>query len=167
LLNTTLAISILLVVGQVFANNALCLEVQRKIETPGTPSEIWKFVGDFCAIEEWHPLVADCEETKDGDVVVRTLTALNGSVIKEKLLQANQTSYSYVTLESPLAVVNLTGSLWLEGGSDQTIIHWDAKFDAKGVSDEDAKRKISKILTSGLRKLRMIATEKLAAVGRN
>jgi hypothetical protein len=160
------AIFVFLVVAPLFANSALCLEVERKIEAPGIPAEIWKIAGEFCSIETWHPLVRDCEQTKDGEAIVRILTALNGAVVKERLLHSDQTSYSYVTLESPLPVDKLSAKLWLEGGNpNQTIIHWDAKFDAKGATDEEAKRKISKILTSGLKKLRSIATEKMEAGG--
>ena len=160
------AISIFLVVAPLFASSAVCLEVERKIEVPGIPAEIWKIAGEFCSIETWHPLVRDCEQTKDGEAIVRTLTALNGAVVKERLLHSDQTSYSYVTLESPLPVEKLTAKLWLEGRSpNQTIIHWDAKFDVKGATDEEAIRKIGKILTSGLKKLRSIASAKMEAGG--
>jgi hypothetical protein len=53
--------------------SALGLEVDKKIEAPGAPARIWEFAGDFCAIKAWHPLVADCKQTNEGDTVLRTL----------------------------------------------------------------------------------------------
>ena len=58
--------------------SALGLKVDKKIEAPGAPAQIWEIAGDFCAIKAWHPLVADCKQTNEGDTVLRTLTAKNG-----------------------------------------------------------------------------------------
>ena len=65
--------------------SAYALDVKRRTEVPGEPQTIWSFAGDFCAIKDWHPLVADCQETKEGDVTFRTLTLKDGGKIKEKL----------------------------------------------------------------------------------
>jgi len=48
--------------------SASAITVKKRTEGPGLPPEIWKVVGDFCAIKTWHPVVADCVETKEGDV---------------------------------------------------------------------------------------------------
>ena len=53
---------------------ATALELSRHIEAPGLPPAVWEFAGGFCAIKDWHPLIADCQETKEGDVTYRTLT---------------------------------------------------------------------------------------------
>jgi len=144
---------------------ALSLEVDKKIEAPGAPAQIWGIAGDFCAIKAWHPLVADCKQTNEGETVLRTLTAKNGATIKEKLLESDESSYRYEMIESPLPVKNLNAKLWVEEGErpDRTVIHWDAKFDAKDASDEAAKKKISDILAAGLKGIKKIAVEKTAS----
>ena len=75
--------------------SALGVEVDKKIEVPGAPAQIWGIARDFCAIKAWHPLVADCKQTNEGDTVLRTLTAKNGATIKEKLVASDDRSYSY------------------------------------------------------------------------
>ena len=65
--------------------SASATTVKKRTEGPGLPPEVWQVVGAFCAIEKWHPAVAKCEETKEGDVTFRTLTLKNGGKIKEKL----------------------------------------------------------------------------------
>jgi hypothetical protein len=63
------------------------LEVKRRTEVPGEPQKIWSFAGDLCAIKDWHPLVADCQETRQGDDTFRVVTLKDGGKIKEKLTE--------------------------------------------------------------------------------
>ena len=53
--------------------------------------DLWAKVGGWCAIKEWHPAVAECEETKEGDDTFRTLTLKDGGKIKEKLVDTGAT----------------------------------------------------------------------------
>ena len=48
---------------------------------------LWRRFGAWCAISEWHPAVKQCEETRDGDTVFRTLTLRNGVKVKEAARQ--------------------------------------------------------------------------------
>ena len=142
--------------------SALGIEVDKKIEAPGVPAQIWEIAGDFCAIKAWNPLVADCKQTNEGDTVLRTLTAKNGATIKEKLVESDDTSYSYEIIESPLPVKNYNAKLWVEKSEkpNRTVIHWDAKFDVNGASDDAARKKINDILVAGLKGIKKIAVDK-------
>lgn len=150
------AAAVLFGVGPAFA-----VEVNKKIEPPGAPASIWEMAGDFCAIKTWHPLVADCVESKEGDVVFRTLTLKDGGTIKEKLVDSDDMSYSYEIVESPLPVKNYTAKLWVEESerANRTVVHWDAEFDANGASDDEAKKTISDIFAAGLKGIKKIAVE--------
>ena len=136
---------------------ALGLEVDKKIEAPGSPAQRG-IAGDFCAIKAWHPLVADCKQTNEGDTVLRTLTAKNGATIKEKLVESDDRSYSYQIIESPLSVKNYNSKFWVEEGErpNSTVIHWDAEFDANGASDGEARKKINDILAMGLKGIKKL-----------
>jgi Polyketide cyclase / dehydrase and lipid transport len=135
-------------------NFAHALEVKKKINAPALSPKVWEIAGGFCAIKDWHPLVADCKETKEGDATIRTLSLKDGGSIKEKLLESDDTSYSYEIIESPLPVKNYQAKFWIEEDErspDRTTIHWDATFDANGASDDDATKKISDIFFAGLK----------------
>jgi Polyketide cyclase / dehydrase and lipid transport len=54
--------------------SAQALEVKRRTEVPGEPQTMWSFAGDFCAIKDWHPLVTDCQEIRQGDDTFRVVT---------------------------------------------------------------------------------------------
>jgi hypothetical protein len=74
---------------------------ESALSTATMPPTIWAFAGDFCAIKDWHPLVANCKESQEGDVTFRTLTLKDGGTIKEKLTDKDDFSYSYQIVESP------------------------------------------------------------------
>jgi hypothetical protein len=133
--------------------SASAITVKKRIEGPGLPPEIWKIVGDFCAIKTWHPAVADCVETKEGDVTYRTLTLKDGGKLKEKLTGTEDLGYTYEIVESPLPVKNYKSKLWLEVDDepDRSVIYWQSDFDANGASDDEAKAKVTQILGDGVK----------------
>jgi Polyketide cyclase / dehydrase and lipid transport len=135
-------------------SSAYAVEVSKKINAPAQPPKVWAIAGDFCAIKDWHPLVADCKETEESGTTFRTLTFKNGGTIKEKLLESDDTSYSYEIIESPLPVKNYKAKLHVEEDErdpQRTTIFWEATFDSNGVSDDEAKKKITDIFMSGLK----------------
>jgi hypothetical protein len=131
---------------------AEAIEVRKRREAPGTPAEVWRVVGDFCAIKNWHPAVAECEQTKEGDVVFRTLTLKDGGKIKEKLTDTGETSYSYEIIEGPLPVKNYKATLMVgeDDEPERIEIVWQVEFDANGVSDDEAKKIITGIFNDGV-----------------
>lgn len=142
--------------------SAYALEVKRRTEVPGEPQTIWSFAGNFCAIKDWHPLVADCQETREGDVTFRTLTLKDGGKIKEKLTDKDDTSYSYEIVESPLPVKNYKAKFWVEPDDEpeRTAVYWEAEFDANGASDEEARKKIFDVLVAGMKGIKQMALQK-------
>ena len=161
-----LAVLVALVIG---SGAASALEVKKKINAPAHLPKVWAIVSEFCSIKDWHPLVADCKETKEGDATIRTLTLKdNGGTIKEKLLDSDDTSYSYEILESPLPVKNYKAKLWVEEDDrnpERTTVHWDATFDANGASDDDATKKIGDIFYAGLKGIKQKALPPEGTVG--
>jgi hypothetical protein len=139
--------------------SASAITVKKRTEAPGLPPQIWEKAGAFCAIKEWHPLVADCVEAKEGDVTYRILTLKDGGKIKEKLTAKEDLSYSYEIIESPLPVQNYKAKLWFEVDDepDRSVLLWQAEFDPKGASEDDAKKLISDIFAAGLKGIKQQA----------
>ena len=140
--------------------SANAIEVKKHITAPGSPEKVWTIISDFCAIKDWHPVVADCVVSKEGDDTIRTLTLKGGGSIKEKLTDTDDTSYSYAIVESPLPVKNYQAKIGVEPderGENRTLITWEATFDANGASDEDAAKKISDIFFAGLKGIKQKA----------
>ena len=134
---------------------AYAITVKKRIEAPGLPAEVWVVAGEtFCTIKTWHPAVAECEETKEGDVTFRTLTLKDGGKIKERLTGTEDLSYSYEITESPLPIKNYSSKLWVEADDeeDRSVIYWQSEFEpSDGTSEEDAKKTITGILGDGVK----------------
>lgn len=158
IMRLALATGLALVIG---TGSAYAITVKKRTEAPGLPPEIWAVVGDFCAIKDWHPAVAECVETKEGDATFRTLTLKDGGKIKEKLTGTEDTAYTYEIVESPLPIKNYKSKLWLEVDDepDRSVILWQSDFDANGASDDDAKKIITGILSDGVKGIKKLAIE--------
>jgi hypothetical protein len=152
---------------------AEAIEVKKRREAPGKPAEVWAVVGDFCAIKDWHPAVAECEKiTEDGDTY-RLLTLGDGGKIKEKLTDTDDTAYSYEIVESSLPVKNYKATLYIgeDDEPDRVEIEWEAEFDAAdGSTDEEATKVITGIFNDGVGGIKKAAIkaydEREAAAGR-
>lgn len=147
------------------AANAAGLTSGKKLEVKVDPKNvaaegdaIWKKVGGWCAISEWHPAVAKCEESKEGADEFRTLTLKDGGVIKEKLLAKTDRSYKYAIVASPLPVKNYEAQFSLtpdDDDEDEINLVWAATYDAADGKDaKDARGVIDGIFKAGIDSLK-------------
>jgi polyketide cyclase/dehydrase/lipid transport protein len=149
------------VIGLTLSGGAWAVDADAKIEASGTVDKAWALIGDFCGIKDWHPAIANCEMKEMEGAKIRTLTTKDGGVIVEKLTNWDDAghSYSYEILESPLPVANYVSTIKVEENGGTVAIDWSSTFDAKGASDDDAKKTIIGIYDAGLGSLK----EKLSA----
>ena len=150
--------SALLVVGSSHA--AGNLSVTREVTIDSTPATVWKLVGNFNAMDVWHPAVSKSEVNGAGTKVGtrRTLTLADGKqTIIEQLspYDAAKTSYSYTIVSGPLPVVNYSSSITLNTTPEgKTSLKWSSTFDAAAGADAAAATKaVEGIYDSGLAKL--------------
>jgi hypothetical protein len=144
------AIAAVLALGIAGIGTASAADVERKAELKGDAKVIWAKIGGWCALADFHPAVAKCEEGSAGGKKTRVLTTKDGAVIKETMLDSGATSYSYRIDESPLPVADYTASFSLTGGT----LTWSAKFQPKGASEAEAKKVIQGIFDGGLEVLK-------------
>ncbi|MGQ0456841.1 MAG: SRPBCC family protein [Hyphomicrobium sp.] len=115
---------------------------------------LWKKFGGWCAIKDWHPAIANCEESKEGDDVYRTLTLKDGGKIKEKQTEYRDNFYKYVIVESPLPVKDYSAQFALtpdDDDEDEINFAWSAVFDpADGKDPKEARGVIDGIFKAGL-----------------
>ncbi len=141
---------------------AHAITVTKKRDMPGEASAVWALVGDFCAIKNWHPLVANCVLSRQGDVTYRTLTFRDGSTAKERLTGTEETSYSYELIESQLPVKNYKATLSVEEDEDypdRSEVHWEGSFDVQDTSEKEGRTRIAEILEAGVRGIKKIAID--------
>ena len=149
---------------------AASLAVGKKLEIKVDPAKmdaertaLWAKFGGWCALKDWHPAVASCEEAKEGDAKIRILTLKDGGKIKEKLLEEKPNFYRYELLESPLPVKNYQAQFALtpdDDDEDEINFAWSAVFDANGKPDKEARSVIEGIFKDGLDNIKKLAAEK-------
>ncbi|HOX67275.1 MAG: SRPBCC family protein [Rhizobacter sp.] len=148
--------SLLLATGSCFAAGAL--SVSREVTVDNSQATVWKLVGNFNALDVWHPAVIKSElkgsATKVG--ARRLLTLGDGATILESLLTYNaaKTTYSYSIVKSPLPIANYKATITLTPVDEtHTLMQWSSTFDANGVSDEQASTIIGGIYDAGMAKV--------------
>lgn len=132
---------------------AAALEVASSATVAGKPDAVWQKIGDFCAIQTWHPAISKCAQSEEGGATYRTLTTSDGGTVKEKLVEHTDTSYTYDIIDLPLPVENYRATISVSAEGDRTRVDWKSSFDAKGKSDSEAKDVISGIYKAGLDKI--------------
>lgn len=148
----------LLVAGSSHA--AGTLSVTREVTIDSTPATVWKLVGNFNALDVWHPAVSKSElngaGTKVGTRRLLTLADGNKTMIEQlTTYNAAKTSYSYTIVRSPLPVANYSGSITLNATPDgKTLVKWTSTFDAPEGSDTSySTHAVEALYDSGLAKL--------------
>jgi hypothetical protein len=133
---------------------AFALESSVTATSSLSPDALWKKVGDFCGISSWHPAFPKCVISADGKQ--RTLTiAGDGGTILEGLenWDDGKRSYTYVILSGPLPVANYRSTISVAPDAKGSAVTWVGKYDAKGISDADAKKTVDGAYDAGLKAL--------------
>jgi hypothetical protein len=124
---------------------------------PVSPETIWKMIGGFNSVPDWHPLVSKCDIETKGKVTLRRLHLAGGGTVLEKLEKSDEDeqTYSYSIVESPLPVANYNATIRVreaEGGG--CTIEWSSEFEPKGAPESDAAKAIEGIYQAGFDNLR-------------
>ena len=133
---------------------AFALDFSVTMTSSMSPDALWKKVGDFCGISSWHPAFPKCVLSADGKQ--RTLTiAGNGGSLLEGLesFDAAKHAYTYVILSGPLPVANYRSTISVSPDPKGSSVTWVGKYDAKGVSDAEAKKTVDGAYEAGLKAL--------------
>ena len=148
--------ALLIVVGVGAAVAASGISVRQVAKVNGTDAAVWAKIGGFCAIKDWHPALAGCEETQEGDATFRTLTLKDGGKIKEKLTGTSATGYTYQIVDGPLPVKDYSASFSRVPTTTKpgkAVVVWSASFAAKGKPDSEARGIIEGIFKDGLKSI--------------
>lgn len=151
------AAAALLAASSAYAAGALT--VTREVTADNTPETVWKLLGNFDALDVWHPAVKKSVLKGPGTKVgsTRVLTLGDGAEIIENLTaySAGKSgySYSYNIVKGPLPVKNYLATLAVTPTTDgKSRIVWKSTFDADGATDDKAIEIIGGIFDIGLAK---------------
>ncbi len=130
-------------------------KVDMKTSLNVTADEVWKLIGGFNALPDWHPAIEKSELEEEGSM--RRLSLAGGGTIMEKLekLDDNERVYSYSIIDSPLPVSNYKATLRVkEDDEGKTTVEWSSEFEAKGAAENEAMDVIAGIYQAGFDNLK-------------
>ncbi len=131
-------------------------KISMSTDLNASADQVWKLIGGFNALPDWHPSVVTSELTQEGQT--RTLSLAGGGTIVEKLEKVDDDArtYSYSIVDSPLPVANYSATIKVSGEGDNSTIEWSSEFNADGASEQDAMSVIQDIYQAGFDNLKKI-----------
>ena len=117
------------------------VRMETKLNTPA--DTLWKTVGGFNALPNWHPGIAKSETSGEGKDSTRTLSLAGGGSIVERLEEASATDklYRYSILSGPLPVADYVAEIHVKDNGDGTsTLEWSSEFKPKEAAENDASR---------------------------
>ena len=137
----------------VAATPVMALEVTKSAAISAPPEAVWKTIGAFCGIGDWHPAVEKCELSDKGGKAHRKLSLKGGGTILEEQVARDdkKMDYTYTIMESPLPVADYKSTIAVTKEGSGSKVTWTGSFKAKGAPDEKAQDVIGGIYEAGLK----------------
>lgn len=133
-------------------------KVHMQTEVDASADDVWRLIGGFNTLPEWHPLVQKSELERGG--VMRRLSLFGGGSIIERLehFSNNERQYTYSIIDANLPVRNYISSIRVrESAAGKALIEWSSEFEvAQGATEVDAVKTIEGIYQSGFENLRKL-----------
>jgi Polyketide cyclase / dehydrase and lipid transport len=134
------------------AGPAFALDSSVTMTSSMSADDLWKKVGDFCGIANWHPAIEKCALSADGQE--RTLSLKGGGTVVERLEKLDNANHTYTyTIISGLPAANYHSTISVLPDPKGSSVKWVGVYDAKGVSDAEAKKIFDGIYEAGEKSL--------------
>jgi hypothetical protein len=127
--------------------------LSRSADVKGTPAEVWSVIGPFCAIKDWHPVIATC--TDDGQTPpVRTLVTKDGKTTFVEMQTARSDAkyiYSYNFVSSPFPVTHYAAQIEVSAkGKGVSTVTWSGAYTPDPGKEKDAYDALKGVYETGL-----------------
>jgi hypothetical protein len=132
------------------------MEVKQSVRLPAPVNEVWKRIGGFNALPDWHPMVEKSELAEGGSV--RKLSIPGAGTITERLENHDDNShtYSYAITDSPLPVSDYHATIRVHQEGDEAVVEWESSFEPAGASGDDAAKTVQGIFQAGFDNLQKL-----------
>ena len=132
-------------------------KVSMSTDLNASADQVWKMIGGFNTLPDWHPAVEKSELNEAGET--RTLSIAGGATIVEKLESVDDgaRTYTYSIVDSPLPVSNYKATITVSGEGDGSTLEWSSEFDTvsgMGASEQDAMAAVQGIYQAGFDNLK-------------
>ena len=134
------------------ASAAPATSLARSIDVDAPPATVWALIGGFCAIKDWHPVIATC--AVDGKTPpTRTLLAKDGKtrfVEREMARDDVQHLYSYNFVSSPLPAANYFATIRVVPHGAGSTVLWSGSYIPQDGQEKAVNDALAGIYETGL-----------------
>src|SRR3990172_2157418 len=120
--------------------------------------QVWRLIGGFNALPDWHPAV-EKSDLEDGGRVRRLQLSGGGSIIERlESFNENEHMYSYTIEQGPLPVANYKSTIKIrqEPGKPGCTVEWSSEFAPSGAPEPDALKVIQGVYQAGFDNLKKL-----------
>ena len=147
-------------------------KVVEKVVIDAPPSVVWARMGNFDALKNWHPAVADSPADKgNAEGSVRQVTLKSGGALTETVesYDGAKMKYSYRAKDGgALPVSNYTSTITVSAQGGGSVVEWRGAFyrayqnndPPPDQNDEAALKAITAVYKSGLANLKQVVEAK-------
>ena len=132
-------------------------KVSMSLDLEVPAATVWKTIGGFDAVPDWHPGVTRSRVDGLGEGAIRTLELAMGATMEERLDHVDDTArtYSYSIVRGPLPMADTSATLTArerDGGG--CTIQWDSSFEPAGVGESEAVKIVEAVYQVGFDNLK-------------
>ena len=128
-------------------------QIVESVRIAAESGDLWREIGAFSAVGQWHPMLAKVESEGDRAGCKRIAEARDGSRQVERLIEfaPDQHFYRYVMDSTAMPVRHYVGEFRIEDGADRTSnVIWSANFALKSADAAGATETVRSFLKAGL-----------------
>jgi hypothetical protein len=112
-------------------------QVTRSAVINAPRAAVWRVIGGFQALPDWHPAIAQSHKELIDGVEHRRLILAEGGEMLEKSLGCDEASYGYAIVESPLPLSDYRSVVSVAENDGKAVVTWSATFEPKSAQAED------------------------------
>ena len=147
-------------------------KVVEQISINAPADKVWALIGDFAALQNWHPAVATSAADKgNAEGSVRQITLKGGGQLSETLeaFDAAKMRYSYRAKDGgALPVTNYTSALNVKADGAKSLVEWRGAFyrghpgnnPPAEQNDDAAVAAVTAVYKAGLAQIKALAESK-------
>ena len=123
------------------------VSVSTRISAPA--DEVWRLVGGWNALPDWHPAVEKSEIEQGGHL--RRLRLADGSEITERLekLDSGERTYTYSITACALPLTNYRSTITVRAEGDVSAVEWSTNFEPSGAPEADVVKSLIDFYQAG------------------
>ncbi len=158
--------------GSACAHGPTRQKVTEQISVNAPADKVWALIGNFNALQKWHPAVAESPADKGNEEgSVRQLKLKGGGQLTETLEahDASKMRYSYRAKDGgALPVTNYTSTITVKADGGKSLVEWRGAFyrgypnndPPPDQNDEAAVRAVTGVYQTGLAQIKALAEGK-------